>query len=259
MILTADYHTHTPYSHGKNTIDENAERAKELGLKQVGITDHGFTHVVFGLRRREMKDYRAECALASKKYGLDVLVGIEANIRGEDGYSDLTEKDYEDFDIYLCGTHICVWYKPFFFEALRFGFRNFAVEKLRLNHSESLVRMNTNAYINTIKKNPIDVLTHVNYLCKCNALEVAKVASDYGTYLELNSKKTHFSDEELVEMVAKTDVRFVIDSDAHSKDRVGDIARVEEQLKRIDFPYDRIDNIDGRLPKFRFAEIKKRL
>ena len=128
-----------------------------------------------------------------------------------------------------------------------------------MNHSESLVKMNTNAYINTIKKNPIDILTHVNYLCKCNALEVAKVASDYGTYLELNSKKTHFSDDELVEMVAKTDVRFVIDSDAHSKDRVGDMVRVEEQLKRIDFPYDRIDNIDGRLPKFRFAEVKKRL
>ena len=33
----------------------------------------------------------------------------------------------------------------------------------------------------------------------------------------------------------------------------------EEQLKRLDFPMDRIDNIDGRLPLFRFAEFKKRL
>ena len=35
MILTADYHTHTPYSHGKNTVFENVARAKELGLKSV--------------------------------------------------------------------------------------------------------------------------------------------------------------------------------------------------------------------------------
>lgn len=53
MILTADYHTHTPYSHGKGTVEENAARAKELGLKQIGITDHGFSHIAFGLRRKE--------------------------------------------------------------------------------------------------------------------------------------------------------------------------------------------------------------
>ena len=41
MILTADYHTHTPYSHGKNTVLENAQAAKKLGLKQLAITDHG--------------------------------------------------------------------------------------------------------------------------------------------------------------------------------------------------------------------------
>jgi len=51
MILTADYHTHTPYSHGKGTVMENAARAKELGLKQIGITDHGFSHLAFGLMR----------------------------------------------------------------------------------------------------------------------------------------------------------------------------------------------------------------
>ena len=45
MILTADYHTHTPYSHGKNTVEENVARAKEIGLKQIAITDHGFSHV----------------------------------------------------------------------------------------------------------------------------------------------------------------------------------------------------------------------
>ena len=52
MILTADYHTHTPYSHGKNTVMENAVAAQKLSLKAVGITDHGFNHIIFGLRRR---------------------------------------------------------------------------------------------------------------------------------------------------------------------------------------------------------------
>ena len=89
-------------------------------------------------------------------------------------------------------------------------------------------------------------------------MEVAKCAADHGTYIELNSKKTHLTDEELA-AVANTGARFLIDSDAHSADRVGDAARVEEQLARINFPMDRIDNIDGRTPNFRFEEFKKRL
>ena len=94
-------------------------------------------------------------------------------------------------------------------------------------------------------------------MCPADAVEVAKCAADYGTYIELNSKKTHLTDEELNEIVAKTDARFIIDSDAHSKDRVGDKRLVEEQLARLNFPMERIANIDGRTPVFRFAAYKK--
>ena len=258
MILTADYHTHTPYSHGKHSVDQNTAVAKEKGLEKIAITDHGFSHVIFGLRRRKVADYRAECAAAAKKYGVEVLVGIESNIRGLTGETDLLPSDYENFDVFLCGSHICIWYKPFL-DAFRFGAKNYSIEKLHLKKSDKLIEMNTRAYINVVKKNPVDILTHVNYLCKCNSLELAKAAADYGTYLELSAKKPHFTDDELAEIVAKTDVRFIINSDAHSKDRVGDFKLAEEQLERVGFPLDRIDNIDGRLPNFRFANFKKHL
>ena len=257
MILTGDYHTHTPYSHGKNTVAENVEQAKALGLKQIGIADHGFSHVAFGIRRRQVTAYRAECQAASKQFGVDVLVGIEANIRGVDGKADLTEKDYENFDLYLCGKHVFIWYDGFF-EMFRYGGGNFNADKFG-NPSKKLIAYNTKAYINTIKNNPVDAISHLNYMCPADAVEVAKCAADYGTYIELNSKKTHLTDEELNEIVAKTDARFIIDSDAHSKDRVGDKRLVEEQLARLNFPLERIDNIDGRTPVFRFAEFKKRM
>ncbi|MDE7076840.1 MAG: PHP domain-containing protein, partial [Clostridia bacterium] len=66
MILTADYHTHTPYSHGKNTVLENATAAKKLGLKEIAITDHGFNHLLFGLKRKKLSDLRAEIREAEK-------------------------------------------------------------------------------------------------------------------------------------------------------------------------------------------------
>lgn len=258
MQLTADFHTHTPYSHGKNTIEENVAQAKELGLKQIGITDHGFAHMVFPVRRKELDFCKAECKAAARKYDIDVLMGVEANITSVSGKTDVKEQDYEKLDLFLCGTHICVWFNPFY-DLFRFASTNYALAKLHFKTPKCLVDLNTKAYVNTVKNNPIDVLTHVNFLCKCNSLEVAKAAADYGTYLELNSKKTHFTDEELVEIIEKTSVRFVVDSDAHSAGRVGDTKLVEEQLKRINFPMDRIDNIDGRLPNFRFADFKKRL
>ncbi len=258
MILTADYHTHTPYSHGKNTVAENAAKAKELGLKAIGISDHGFSHVCFGLSRKKVQDYKRECAEAAKTLGIDVLVGIESNIRGVEGKADLSEKDYENFDIYLCGNHIVVWYDKFS-DFTRYGVGNYLSNKFRSSPTQKQVERNTKAYINAIKNNPIDILTHLNFRCPANAVEVAKVAADYGTYIELNSKKVHLSDEELCDILAKTSARFVIDSDAHSASRVGEIKIVEEQLQRINFPLDRIDNIDGRTPNFRFAAFKRRM
>ena len=258
MILTGDYHTHTPYSHGKNTVAENAQRAKEAGLKEIGISDHGFAHIAFGLRRRKLSAYRAECEEAEKQFGVKVLVGMEANILGGSGKTDLSKRDYEQFDIFLCGKHTFVAYENIG-AIIRYGFGNLQTEKSRLHPSDKLIAYNTRAYLNAVKNNPLDAVTHLNYYCPADALEVAKCASDHGTYLELNAKKQHLTDDELSEIVAKTQVRFLIGSDAHSAERVGDTALVKEQLSRLQFPLERIDNIDGRTPNFRFREYKKGL
>ena len=258
MILTSDYHIHTPYSHGKHTVAENAARAKALGLKEIAISDHGFSHVAFGLRRRKLDAFINDCKKATEEYGLPVLVGTEANIRGVDGKCDLTEKDFEKFDRYFCGVHICVWYDKFS-DFTMYGCGNFLSRKFKKSPSDKLIERNTKAYINAVKNNPVDAVTHLCFLCPANALEVAKCAADYGTYIELNSKKQHLSDEQLMEIVDKTDVRFIVNSDAHEKERVGDFKLVEAQLTRVNFPMDRIDNIDGRLPNFRFTEFKKHL
>jgi putative hydrolase len=256
LILTADYHTHTPYSHGKNTVEENVLRAKELGMQEIGIADHGFAHLAFGVKRKAMKNYKSDCEKAEKAHGVRVRVGLETNILGVSGKVDLTVSDYDDLDVFLCGKHNFVAYETLG-DWTRYCVGNFTGNKIFHYTSESLKKRNTLAYINAIKNNPIDILTHINYVCKANALEVAKCAEDYGTYLELNSKKQHLSDDELAEIAVKTSVRFVIDSDAHSASRVGEIRLVEEQLKRIGFPLDRIDNINGRLPSFRFTAFKE--
>ena len=70
MILTSDYHTHTVFSHGKGNVIDNVLVAKEKGLKQVGITDHGFSHPAFGLRNRKLPKLKEFCVQATYETGV---------------------------------------------------------------------------------------------------------------------------------------------------------------------------------------------
>lgn len=254
MQLTADYHTHTKYSHGKGSVLDNAKRACELGLKEIGITDHGFSHPAFGLTKRKIPSLIQDCVSATKQTGVKVLVGIESNILGTDGTVDLKQKDYDKFDLFLAGFHKFVLYKPgTLFSTFVPNFINstFNVK----NVPKSLIKRNTKAYINVIKNNPVDVITHLNFCVYADAVEVAKCAADYGTYIELSAKKTHLSDEEIY-LVAKTGVKFIINSDAHTPNRIAEISLIEKTLQRVDVPRDLIANIDGKIPEFRFKRFK---
>lgn len=257
MFLTADYHTHTVFSHGKGQIIDNARSALDAGLKEVGISDHGFSHPAFGLTKRKVPKMRMLCDEASKITGVKVLLGVESNIISTDGHADLKSELYDYFDIFLAGIHKCVMYKfkSWFTLSIPDLFHTYVVK----NHiPKYLIKNNTSAYVNLIKKNPVDIITHLNFCCFADVVEVAKVASDYGTYIELNAKKTHLTDDELY-AVEKTGVNFVISSDAHTPDRVGEISLVEKMLKRVNIPRERIMNIDGRVPNMRFKAFKERV
>ena len=254
MKLTADYHTHTVYSDGKNTFLENFRRAKEIGLEEIGCTEHGFSHLFRGLKRKELAQYIRELRAAEQEIGIRALLGLESNIRGVTGLCDLTPHDCEIFDLYVVGIHVLVRYEKLFDSKLGLG--SWLRSQLHIRPSKSLVRYTTKAYINSIERNPVDILAHLNYGCFADPVEVAKCCRDHGTYIEISSKKKHLTDEELAK-VADTGVRFIIDSDAHTVDRIGDLKLAMEQVERVGVPLDRIDNLNGRHPAFRLQQWKK--
>lgn len=257
-MIEFDFHTHTTYSHGKGSILDNALSAKNKGIKGIGITDHGFNHPVFGMRRKQLQKMRDECEIASKQTGVKILLGTEANIIGLSGKTDLQVRDYEAIDLFLAGFHRVIIHEKFGDYFKLFG-SNWLTASFKKAPSERLVKNTTTACILAIKNNPIDILTHLNYGYFCNSLEVANCLSDYGTYLEINTKKVHLSDQEWQDIIDKTKVNFVIDSDAHSPDRVGDDALAQDLFKRVSFPKERIFNINGKTPTLRFKEFKEKL
>ena len=238
MALLADYHTHTKYSrnhHGKGTIDENVRSAYEKGLRQIAITDHGFNQKMYGVRRKDIPQVKKDIEEAKEHYPIDVLLGVEANLISSKGDIDIIDSDYDDLDILLCGFHRLVKSTS---AREQFGF------------------VLKNAYINAMRKYRIDIITHLNHACKVDVEKVARVAKETNTLIELNGKRLGMSDEEIMTCY-KLGCKFVINSDAHSPNRVGDCHLGLQAALRLRLPDNVIVNYND-LPTFKKQKEQKK-
>ena len=248
MILFGDYHTHTIYSrhnHGKGTVLQNATVASNKGLKQIAITDHGFNHQLFGVRRKDLPQIREEILNAEEVTGVDVLLGVEANIISLKGEVDLKEEDYDSLDIILLGFHKIVK-MPTLKDEFLLKASNLLSSPFKA--SPERIARNTTAFLKALDKYPIDIITHLNYGCPTDTLAVAKLAKQKGVLIELNGKRINFTDEELL-IMASEGVKFIINSDAHSPDRVGECNNALNLVYRLNLPTNLIVNLD-KLPSF---------
>lgn len=248
MILLGDYHTHTKYSrhgHGKGSVLENASSAAKKGLKQIAISDHGFNHMFYGVRRKDIAEVKEDILNAKDVTGVDILLGVESNLISLSGDVDVVESDFEFLDILLMGHHRMVKMKSNkdFYDlsiANMFG-SPYAPSKKRLSR-------NTTAFLRALDKYPIDVITHLNYGIPTDTLAVAKLAKEKGTFVELNGKRINFTDQELL-IMAEEGVNFIVNSDAHTPERVAECNNAINTIFRLNIPLSQVVNID-KLPKF---------
>ncbi len=248
MILFGDYHTHTIYTHGTGTIEDNVKVAIKRGLKQIAITEHSFSHMGYGVSRGEYNLMRVEIERLRKKYGkqIDILCGLESNILSLDGQIDLGEDERGLVDILVVGFHKgfkCPNIKSFF---------NFWLPNVVGNSTKNKrqIEKNTMAYINALRRYKIDILSHLNSnRCKVDPVAIAKVAKEVGTYIELNGKRIDFSDEEIRGMI-ETGVKFVINSDAHKACNVGRCPDGLAIVEKYNIPVQQVANLD-KLPKLK--------
>jgi len=258
MALLADYHTHTKYSrfhHGKGSIEDNVRVAYEKGLRQVAITDHGFNQKLYGVKRSKLDKVREDIENAKEMYPIDVLMGVEANLISSHGDLDITNEDYEKLDILLCGFHKLVKSTS---KRQQFGFILKNIMCSFMHHTGKKQReKNTNAYINAMRKYPIDIITHLNHVCKVDVEKVARVAKETNTYIELNGKRLGMSDEEILKCY-ELGCKFVVDSDAHSPSRVGDCHLGLQAILRLRIPDSAVANYNDLIALKKDKQKKRR-
>lgn len=217
--LTADWHTHTiysrvgPYFHGKGRIIDNARAAAGRGLEALAITDHGPTDF-YGLSLKDLPKMRKDIEKAQKRYpGLEIRLGVEADIVDTPGGLDVDPEDAGRFDFINAGYHyvpnchmIANWL------AFRLPCPGFIRERLR--------KQNTGRIVRALKNNDVFILTHPGDKAYIDEHAVAKACEETGTLVEINARHRH-PDRDDLQIYKAYDVKFVISSDAHRPKHVG--------------------------------------
>lgn len=243
MRILGDYHTHTTYTHGTSTVEENVKQAEKLGLKEIAITEHsylGFNHI----KKEDLERIKQDIDSIKGRYNVKVLWGIEANLMSRDGAVDISDEELEKLDLVVLGYHKASRYS--IKEWTKFALPNMFRKKATPRQIET----NTNAYLRAMDKHRVSILAHLGYAgCKVDCVRLAQECVKRGIYIELNGKRINFSKEDIEGMVA-TGVKFIIDSDAHSMLAVGKNHRAFNLIEKYHIPLEQIANLD-RVPKFK--------
>lgn len=225
MRIEIDTHTHTIVSgHAYNTMWEMVREAADRGMKGLAITDHA-PDMPGGPCLYHFQNLRV---IPREKYGIELLFGVELNIKDEAGNVDLPREVLEEMDIVIASMHA---------QCYTGGLTR---EKL------------TEAYVNVMENPLVDIIGHPDDDRVLPDLEtLVQGAKRTGTLLEVNNsslKPTSFRKgarkniTHLLQLCKANDVMIVLGTDSHVDATIGDYTYTEEVLREVDFPEELIAN-----------------
>lgn len=235
MNILFDIHTHTRHSDGKHTVAQNAASARKQGLA-TGISDHGPGHPWYGVRRAGLLRSGEEIA-ALPEYEqngrkLPVLQGIEANLMDEEGSVDL--EGLPPFDYHLMGYHKGIFPKSSL---------SLNMKLLHSRDPETARKRMTDAMIAALENPRIDAITHPGAYIPVDMARLAAAAAAKGVLLEINHR--HPMTVEDAQDALAAGAYFLVSSDAHRSELVGNVDNALEIVARADIPEARIVNSSG--------------
>lgn len=165
--IRGDFHVHSEWSDGTNSIEEIAEIAHAHGYEYVVSCDHSQSlKVANGLSPAELKKKKIEIDKVNKKYkNFRVLFGTEVDIDSS-GNLDYKDEILANFDIVVAAIHS--------------GFKQ-SKEQL----TKRIIKACSNKYVNIIA-HPTGILWGTRAAYDLDFDKIFKVAKETNTFLEIN-------------------------------------------------------------------------
>ena len=205
-------------------------------MEFIAISDHGPGHLFYGINRNDFVNIRNDIERMNVKYPkLNVKMSVEANIVKNGNGLDVRPEEFEEFDFVIAGYH----YGLFGCDCIR----NWLWNKGFRAGEASLRKSNTEMVINALRQNDISILTHPGDKGPFDIRAIAEVCVETDTLMEINTWHGHFTEEEIRIAAEVPDVKFILSSDAHTPDRVGDVREGIIRALKAGLDLSRIVNI----------------
>lgn len=201
--LVGELHCHTTASDGTASIEEMAQRAKELGYAYIVITDHSKSQAqARGLdAKRLLAHADAVRKVNDKLQGIEVLIGTEVDILA-DGHLDYGDDVLAQLDFVVASPHS-------------------ALRQERDKATDRLLRAIDNKFVNVIG-HPTGRLINQRPGLDFDWDAIFRAAAQSGTALEINASWPRLDlDDVRARGAIAAGVMLTIDTDAHSARDLG--------------------------------------
>jgi DNA polymerase (family 10)/putative hydrolase len=207
-LLPGDWHIHTSYTDGADTVDTYCQRAVSHGLKLLAFTEHVRKELDYSY-----PDLLADIARTRKEFNLKLLAGCEAKVLDTDGSLDVAEEVIKQCDIVTAVFHsFTKTDKESYLQALKAMLKNPYVHIW--GHPTLFTRLN-----------------HI-YLDEAEMNSIIELCIENQVLIERNLKH-RLPDEDFIKLAINRGAQFVIGSDAHSASELPTPATLSRERQYI--------------------------
>lgn len=196
--ILGDFHVHSLWSDGNDSIENLAINAKKIGYSFIGITDHSQSlKIAHGLSEEKVNKKIQEITKLNKKFSnFRILSGTECDIKN-DGSLDYNNKILKKFDFVYIGIH-----------------SGFKMDKNKM--TERIIKGMHNDNVNFLA-HPTGRLIGKRDPYQVDIEKIIDAAKETGIILEINAFPDRLDLDDVHSKLAKEKkIKFVLGTDSHS-------------------------------------------
>ena len=207
-LLPGDWHIHTSYTDGNDTVDAYCRRAVSQGLKLLAFTEHVRRNLSYSY-----PDLLSDITRARKKFNLKLLAGCEAKVLDTYGALDVAEDVIKQCDIVTAVFH------------------SFAKAD-KTSYLKALKAMLTNPYVHIWGHPMLFARLNNIYLEEAEMDSIIELCIENQILIERNLKY-RLPDEGFLKLAVNKGAQFVIGSDGHSTSELPTLATLSRERQYI--------------------------